>query len=174
MITFISLGTSRPQSICIKLILATFSIIKTAIIRKNQQKGKEKLGLQYKLGYNKSFTPDEMKTMDCIFCNIAEKKIPATLLYEDEQLLAFRDINPQAPVHMLVIPRKHIPTIDAVEDADALLVGRMITRAKELARQEGLQDGYRLVFNVNSGGGQEVYHIHLHILGGRQMTWPPG
>jgi len=113
--------------------------------------------------------------MTCLFCNIATGEIPATVLFEDEEMLAFRDIKPQAPTHVLIIPKKHIATVNAVEEEDALLLGRMILRAKALAKAEGIDEsGYRLVFNINAGGGQEVYHIHLHLLGKRQMTWPPG
>lgn len=113
--------------------------------------------------------------MNCLFCKIAQGEIPATIVFEDNDVIAFRDIRPQAPTHVLIIPRKHIATIDDAEDEDQQLLGKMILKAKQLAQSEGLSDaGYRLVFNVNSGGGQEVYHIHLHLLGGRQMTWPPG
>lgn len=113
--------------------------------------------------------------MDCLFCKIAAGDIPATVVFEDDNLLAFRDINPQAPTHILIIPKKHIATINDCEDNDPQLLGSMILMGKNLAKTEGLDEqGYRLVFNVNSGGGQEVYHIHLHVLGGRQMTWPPG
>lgn len=113
--------------------------------------------------------------MNCLFCKIAQGEIPATVVYEDDDVIAFRDIRPQAPTHVLIIPRKHIATIDDTQDEDQQLLGKMILKAKQLAKSEGLSDaGYRLVFNVNSGGGQEVYHIHLHLLGGRQMTWPPG
>jgi histidine triad (HIT) family protein len=113
--------------------------------------------------------------MNCIFCSIVEKKIPATILDEDELLLAFRDIRPQAPTHIQIIPKRHIPTINDVVAKDSALIGAMVLKAQQLALQESLdQTGYRLVFNVNSDGGQEVYHIHLHLLGGRQMTWPPG
>jgi histidine triad (HIT) family protein len=113
--------------------------------------------------------------MDCLFCKIAQSTIPATVLFEDKDIMAFRDIKPQAPTHILVIPKRHIATINETQDNEAPLLGTMILCAKQLARSEGLSEpGYRLVFNVNSGGGQEVYHIHLHLLGGRQMTWPPG
>lgn len=113
--------------------------------------------------------------MSCLFCKILAGEIPSTTLFEDEHVVAFRDIRPQAPTHCLVIPRKHIATINDLETEDTWLVGHMIQTAKALAEKEGLSDeGYRLVFNVNSNGGQEVYHIHLHVLGGRQMHWPPG
>ncbi len=113
--------------------------------------------------------------MHCLFCKIANGEIPATVLLNDTEMMAFRDINPQAPKHLLVIPKQHIATIDDADSKDEQLLGRMILTAKKLAKSEGLSDaGYRLVFNVNAGGGQEVYHIHLHVLGGRQMTWPPG
>ncbi len=113
--------------------------------------------------------------MNCLFCKIAQKEIPASIVFEDNELVAFHDINPQAPKHLLIIPKRHIGTINDTDDEDARLLGNMILRAKKLAQSEGVNDeGYRLVFNINSGGGQEVYHIHLHLLGGRQMTWPPG
>ena len=113
--------------------------------------------------------------MNCIFCKIIQKDIPATIVFENSQLLAIRDLQPQAPTHLLILPKKHIHTIDDSVNEDALLLGQMILCAKQIAQDEKInKDGYRLVFNVNSGGGQEVYHIHLHLLGGRQMTWPPG
>lgn len=113
--------------------------------------------------------------MDCLFCKIVHGDIPASLVFESEDLLAFRDIQPQAPTHILIIPKKHIATVNDITDSEEQLVGRMVLAAKAIAQDEGLEKaGYRLVFNVNSGGGQAVYHIHLHLLGGRQMTWPPG
>ena len=113
--------------------------------------------------------------MDCLFCKIAAGEIPSTILSEDSEIIAFQDIRPQAPTHSLIIPRQHIATINDVDSKDEQLLGRMVLTAKKLAKSLQLSDsGYRLVFNVNSGGGQEVYHIHLHLLGGRQMTWPPG
>jgi histidine triad (HIT) family protein len=99
--------------------------------------------------------------------------IKPDVVFEDENVLAFRDINPQAPVHILIIPKLHIATLNDLDDA--LLAGRILQAATRLAKQEGLsEDGYRTVFNCNKKGGQEVYHLHLHLLGGRQMTWPPG
>lgn len=113
--------------------------------------------------------------MDCLFCTIAEGDIPADKVYEDEDILAFRDISPQAPVHILIIPRKHISSLNDLEKADNALTGKMIEVAAMLAGQEGIaESGYRTVFNCNSDGGQAVYHLHLHLIGGRQMTWPPG
>lgn len=113
--------------------------------------------------------------MDCLFCKIAKGDIPATKVFENDELVAFRDITPQAPTHILVIPRQHIATLNALEEQHAALVGRMVLLAKALAAQEGIADGgYRLNFNCNSQGGQTVFHIHLHLLGGRQMHWPPG
>lgn len=113
--------------------------------------------------------------MSCLFCKISRKEIPAQIVYEDEQMLAFHDIRPQAPTHILLIPRKHIATINEVADQDALLLGQIMIKAKEIAKQQGIaESGYRLVYNINAHGGQEVYHIHLHLLGGRQMSWPPG
>lgn len=113
--------------------------------------------------------------MNCLFCNIITGEIPAKIIYNDEQIMAFEDISPQAPVHILIIPKKHIATINETKDDDTILLGKLVLRAKELAKQNGLDEsGYRLVFNINPHGGQEIYHIHLHLLGGRQLTWPPG
>ncbi|MGH8496289.1 MAG: histidine triad nucleotide-binding protein [Gammaproteobacteria bacterium] len=112
---------------------------------------------------------------DCIFCRIASGDLETTLVHEDEDLVAFRDLNPQAPTHVLLIPRRHIATVNDLEEADAKLVGKLTLAAKRIARGEGLaEDGYRLVLNCNRGAGQSVFHIHLHLLGGRPMTWPPG
>ncbi len=113
--------------------------------------------------------------MDCLFCKIVSGDLDAEIIFEDTELMVFRDINPQAPTHLLIIPKQHIATINDTDSKDEQLLGRMILTAKKMARQQELSDkGYRLVFNVNKGGGQEVNHIHLHLLGGRQMTWPPG
>ncbi|KTD64709.1 histidine triad nucleotide-binding protein [Legionella spiritensis] len=113
--------------------------------------------------------------MDCLFCKIINGEIPATILFEDPEIMVIRDIRPQAPSHLLVLPKKHIATINDADSSDEQLLGRMVLTAKKMAESEHISDfGYRLVFNVNAGGGQEVHHIHLHILGGRQMTWPPG
>ena len=113
--------------------------------------------------------------MACLFCKIAEKEIPADILCEDSEIIAFRDIKPQAPSHLLIIPKQHIATVNDTDSKDEQLLGRMILTAKKLAATAGFSDyGYRLLFNVNPGGGHEVYHIYLHLLGCRQMKWPPG
>lgn len=110
---------------------------------------------------------------DCLFCRIIAKEIPATLVAENADCVAFRDINPQAPVHILVIPRQHIASLNDVRDH--AIVGRMHRLAIELAEQEGLSErGYRTVINTNADAGQTVFHVHLHLLGGRRMKWPPG
>lgn len=114
-------------------------------------------------------------TRDCIFCKIADGAIPSKEVYSDAEFYAFRDINPAAPVHILIIPRKHIEKATDANDQDAALLGRLVLKANEVARKEGLADkGFRYVLNVGPLGGQTVYHLHLHILGGRQMIWPPG
>ena len=112
--------------------------------------------------------------MDCLFCKIVEGKIPANIIYEDEQVIAFNDINPQAPVHFLVIPKRHIASICDMTEDDRALVGHMVFVGQKVAAEQGCDNGFRTVFNCNTDGGQTVYHIHLHVLGKRQMTWPPG
>lgn len=112
---------------------------------------------------------------DCLFCKIIQKQIPATIVYEDDMVLAFRDINPQAPVHLLVIPKQHVSTANELTVADQSLLGHMVLTAQHLAQTEGIAEkGYRLAMNCNADGGQTVYHVHLHVLGGRGMRWPPG
>ena len=112
---------------------------------------------------------------DELFLKIINREIPAEIVYETDEVLAFRDINPQAPVHVLIIPKERIATINDLATEHTELVGKLVLTAVEIAREEGLsEDGYRLVLNCNKAGGQMVYHIHLHLLGGRQMTWPPG
>lgn len=112
---------------------------------------------------------------DCLFCKIAAKSIPAQVEYEDDQLIAIQDIQPKAPCHLLVISKKHIPTLADASAGDGDLLGRMILQGKALAEKKNLgKSGFRLVFNSGPDGGQSVYHIHLHILGGRSMGWPPG
>jgi len=112
---------------------------------------------------------------DCIFCKIAKGEMEADKVYEDELAVAFKDINPQAPTHVLIIPREHIPTLNDLEEGQEGMAGHLFTVAKKLARDLGIAEaGYRCVVNTNRGAGQAVYHIHLHLLGGRQMSWPPG
>lgn len=112
---------------------------------------------------------------DCLFCKIVRKEIPSEVVYEDEDFFAFRDINPKAPVHVLFVPKVHIDTLNAVEGEKALLVGRMFEKIKEVAKAEGIsEEGYRVVGNCNLAAGQEVFHLHFHLLGGRKLTWPPG
>ena len=112
---------------------------------------------------------------DCLFCKIIDKEIPADMVHEDDACVAFRDINPQAPTHIQIIPRKHIPTTNDIAQEDAELLAHMLFVGKDLACKEGVaESGYRLLFNCNAHAGQSVFHIHLHLLGGRQFTWPPG
>ena len=111
----------------------------------------------------------------CLFCRIVSGEIPASKVYEDDRLVAFTDINPQAPLHVLIIPRTHIATLNDLGTADDALVGEMIRCGASLARDRGYaENGYRLVFNCNADAGQTVFHIHLHVLAGRTLTWPPG
>jgi len=112
---------------------------------------------------------------DCIFCKIASGEIPADLIYEDDLVVGFRDLNPQAPTHVLLIPRKHIATLNDLQPEDEAIVGRLYTAAAKVAAQEGIaEQGYRTLINCNDDGGQTVFHLHLHLLGGRRMSWPPG
>lgn len=112
---------------------------------------------------------------DCLFCKIIAEEIPATFIYQDEAIVAINDIDPKAPEHKLIIPRQHIATLNDLTDKDTVLIGNMVQVAKNLAAELAIgQMGYRLVMNCNRGGGQAVFHIHLHLLGGRPMHWPPG
>lgn len=112
---------------------------------------------------------------DCLFCKIVEKKIPADIVYESENIIAFKDIEPKAPIHCLIIPKKHISTINDIDGSNSNIIGLMYEAAAQLARTLNVdKDGYRVVMNCNSNGGQTVYHIHLHFLAGRQLSWPPG
>jgi histidine triad (HIT) family protein len=111
----------------------------------------------------------------CLFCRIANGDINARKVYEDEKILAFEDINPQSPTHVLVIPRRHIATLDDLTEADTMIVGELVRRAAAIARDQHLNgDGYRLVVNCGEAAGQTVFHIHIHLLGGRTFGWPPG
>lgn len=113
--------------------------------------------------------------MDCLFCRIAAGDIPSTKAYEDEQVLAFHDINPAAPVHVLIIPKKHFASVLDLGAGDAMLIGHMFQVAQQLAAELGIKEkGFRLVFNTGADGGQTVDHLHMHLLGGRSMGWPPG
>ena len=118
----------------------------------------------------------EEEVMDnCIFCKIIERKIPSKIVYEDEKAIAFRDVNPQAPLHVLVVPKKHIPTTLDISKEDYELIGHLFQIANKIAEENGIAGrGFRLVMNTNPEAGQSVYHIHLHVLGGRVMHWPPG
>jgi histidine triad (HIT) family protein len=112
---------------------------------------------------------------DCLFCKIVAGKIDADIVHQDDKVLAFRDINPQAPTHVLIIPRNHVPTINDLTESDVDDVGRLFLAARAVAKQEGLEeDGYRAVMNCMEGAGQSVFHLHLHVLGGRPLRWPPG
>jgi len=112
---------------------------------------------------------------DCLFCKILAGEIPADLVYESDTAVGFRDVNPQAPTHVLVIPRKHIATINDIEPDDQEILGSLYTAAREIAADAGIAEkGYRAVMNCNEGAGQSVFHIHLHVLGGRVLVWPPG
>ncbi len=110
---------------------------------------------------------------DCIFCKMAAGEIKPAVVYETDHILAFRDIRPRAPIHVLIIPKRHVPTLDDLDDP--VLAGELLLAAREIARQEGVaEDGYRTVINCRGDGGQEVFHLHIHLLGGRSMHWPPG
>lgn len=112
---------------------------------------------------------------DCLFCRIAEGEIPASVVFQNERLVAFQDINPQAPLHVLVIPRRHISTVNDLTAADQEVLGELIARAAAIAQERGYADsGYRVVLNCNRDAGQTVFHIHAHVLAGRPMAWPPG
>jgi histidine triad (HIT) family protein len=109
--------------------------------------------------------------MDCIFCQIASGQIPADIIYQDQEIIAFRDIKPQAPVHLLLIPKRHIPSLNQLKEADLLLIGRMVAVATKLAKDEGVAEkGYRLAINCGTEGGQVVPHLHMHLLGGRRLS----
>lgn len=113
--------------------------------------------------------------MACLFCQIADGTIPASKVYEDDEVVAFNDIHPQAPMHVLVVPRAHVATANEIGPEHDALVGRMLRRGAAIARERGFDErGYRLVMNCNAEAGQSVFHIHLHVLGGRSMAWPPG
>lgn len=113
--------------------------------------------------------------MDCIFCKIANKEIPSTIVYEDEDVIAFRDLNPEAPVHILVIPKKHIASLNAATAEDQQLLGKVLLTIQKIAAKQGIAEkGYRVVTNCGEQGGQTVMHLHFHLMGGREMLWPAG
>jgi len=117
----------------------------------------------------------KVEMSDCLFCKIVSGEIPCDKIYENDKLIAFRDIDPKAPTHILVIPKKHISSINELEISDQNLAGEILLAAKEIARIENIESsGYRTIFNTNNDGGQTVYHIHMHVMGGRQLHWPPG
>jgi histidine triad (HIT) family protein len=112
---------------------------------------------------------------DCVFCKLLRKEIPSKVLFEDSQAVAFQDLHPQAPTHVLIVPRKHLSSLNDCTSADDALLGHALAVAKEVAQQQGVgSSGYRIVLNTGEGAGQTVFHIHFHLLGGRTMSWPPG
>jgi histidine triad (HIT) family protein len=112
---------------------------------------------------------------DCIFCKIINKKIPASIVFEDEKMIAFNDINPQAPIHILLIPREHFASLNEIPEEKKTILSHLLLNARQIAREKGIAEkGYRIVLNTERDSGQEVLHIHLHLLGGRRMHWPPG
>lgn len=116
-----------------------------------------------------------MDVTDCLFCKIVAGQVPGSIVYQDDRVVAFRDVNPQAPMHVLVVPRRHIASLNELGPEDDDLVGEVIRRAAALAAEQGhAERGYRTVFNCNADAGQTVFHIHLHVLGGRRLGWPPG
>jgi histidine triad (HIT) family protein len=113
--------------------------------------------------------------MSCLFCRIIAREIPASIVYEDDRVIAFNDINPQAPTHVLIVPKRHIESLNTLEPGDDQLIGELARRAAAIASERGFSDrGYRTVFNTNREAGQTVFHVHMHLLGGRPLTWPPG
>jgi len=112
---------------------------------------------------------------DCLFCKLINGDIPTDIVYQDDDVFAFHDVSPQAPIHILVIPKQHIATINDTDESHQAVLGKLVLTAKKIAKEQGIADnGYRLVVNCNQDGGQTVFHIHLHLLGGRSLSWPPG
>ncbi len=112
---------------------------------------------------------------ECIFCKIINKEIPASIVFEDEKMIAFNDINPQAPIHILLIPREHFASLNEIPEEKKNILSHLLLKARQIAQEKGIAEkGYRIVLNTESDSGQEVFHIHLHLLGGRWMNWPPG
>lgn len=112
--------------------------------------------------------------MDCLFCKIANDEIPASILHQDKDCVAFSDLHPQAPTHLLIVPRRHVASLAQTSDEDEALLGHLVRTASNLAKTQGLSGGFRVVINTGEDGGQTVHHLHLHLLGGRSMHWPPG
>ncbi|RNA34286.1 histidine triad nucleotide-binding 1 [Brachionus plicatilis] len=146
----------------------TFRINNYLVLNRYFSSSSKKMSDEIKLA--QTATPEG----DTIFGKIIRKEIPADIIYEDDQCLAFNDVSPQAPKHFLVIPKKHIQQLSTADDSDEQLLGHLIATARKCAAQQGLSNGYRLVINDGKQGGQSVYHLHVHILGGRQLGWPPG
>ena len=115
-----------------------------------------------------------MADPNCLFCKLVAGEIPSEKVFENKDILAFPDINPQAPVHILIIPKEHVPTVADFSEGQTGLAGQMVQAANQIAKKKGLESGFRLVFNCQKDAGQEVFHVHLHLLGGRKFTWPPG
>ena len=112
---------------------------------------------------------------DCLFCRLAAKEIPTEIVFESDNIFAFKDIDPKAPYHVLIIPKKHIPTLNDIGEEEKKIMGELLLAAKQIAAHLGIDEtGYRTIINCNADGGQEVFHLHLHLLGGRKMAWPPG
>jgi len=158
--------------ICFFILFSIFNIIKHIIYIRNYyyQQYWKKSTQSSKLGFFWEPNP-----MNCLFCQIAQGAIPADIIYQDDVVIAFNDIKPHAPQHLLIVPKKHISTLNDLETEDTLLVGHMVQTASRLAKENNIaEDGYRLVINCNAGAGQTVFHLHLHLLGGRQLAWPPG
>lgn len=146
-----------------------------AILDTGQFKATRFLRIHRILSHTDYVTPEEKSMVDDLFLKIINREIPADIVYETDKILAFRDISPKAPVHILIIPKEHIETINDLETGHTEMIGELFLAAAEIAAKEGIaENGYRVVMNCNQHGGQAVYHIHLHLLGGRQMGWPPG
>ena len=112
---------------------------------------------------------------DCLFCKIVKREIPASIVYEDDHVLAFNDINPQGPTHVLVVPKRHVASLNELTPGDDQIVGEVVRRAAAIAKERGISEsGFRVLFNTNRGAGQTVFHVHLHLIGGRSLSWPPG
>uniref|UniRef100_A0A090X7C5 Putative zinc-binding protein of the histidine triad hit family n=1 Tax=Ixodes ricinus TaxID=34613 RepID=A0A090X7C5_IXORI len=159
-------GSSPFLRVC-KQAYCPLEVKRTLFLRRCYSTGRSRIRKRHKV--HRLSTANQL-----FFTKILDKSIPADIIYEDDKCLAFRDVNPQAKVHFLVIPRKHIPMLDHAGTEDTELLGHLLLVSKKVAAQEKLQDGYRLVINNGKDGCQSVYHLHVHVIGGRQMGWPPG